>query len=126
MKHAFKDRRTLFLVIVASLGYFVDIYDLVLFNVVKKESLEAIGLSGETLARYDTSLFNWQLAFDAVRFWGKKKTFASDQMWRPWQSTLGADPADGRVTCRNGTWIVEDGGFPLDDFRAPACSEIPQ
>ncbi|MBP7515440.1 MAG: MFS transporter [Flavobacteriales bacterium] len=61
MKHAFKDRRTLFLVIVASLGYFVDIYDLVLFNVVKKESLEAIGLSGETLARYDTSLFNWQM-----------------------------------------------------------------
>ena len=61
MKNAFQDRRTLFLVIVASLGYFVDIYDLVLFNVVKKESLEAIGLSGETLARYDTSLFNWQM-----------------------------------------------------------------
>ena len=61
MMNAFKDRRTLFLVIVASLGYFVDIYDLVLFNVVKKESLEAIGLSGDTLARYDTSLFNWQM-----------------------------------------------------------------
>ncbi len=61
MRNAFKDRRTLFLVIVASLGYFVDIYDLVLFNVVKKESLEAIGISGETLARYDTSLFNWQM-----------------------------------------------------------------
>ena len=30
------------LIIVASLGYFVDIYDLVLFNVVKKESLEYI------------------------------------------------------------------------------------
>ncbi len=61
MQDAFKDRRTLFLVIVASLGYFVDIYDLVLFNVVKKESLEAIGLSGEMLTRYDTSLFNWQM-----------------------------------------------------------------
>ena len=34
------------LVIVASLGYFVDIYDLILFNVVKKESLEALGLGG--------------------------------------------------------------------------------
>ena len=33
MRHAFTDRRTLFLVVVASLGYFVDIYDLVLFNV---------------------------------------------------------------------------------------------
>ena len=61
MRNAFTDRRTLFLVVVASLGYFVDIYDLVLFNVVKKESLEAIGLNGETLGRYDTSLFNWQM-----------------------------------------------------------------
>ncbi len=32
------------LIIVASLGYFVDIYDLVLFNVVKKESLEYINI----------------------------------------------------------------------------------
>ncbi|MBK9761353.1 MAG: MFS transporter [Flavobacteriales bacterium] len=61
MKQAFKDRRTLFLVIVAALGYFVDIYDLVLFNVVKKESLLAIGLSGAELEHYDTSLFNWQM-----------------------------------------------------------------
>ncbi|HNE80306.1 MAG TPA: MFS transporter, partial [Flavobacteriales bacterium] len=61
MKNAFQDRRTLVLVIVASLGYFVDIYDLVLFNVVKKESLEAIGLAGDTLVRFDTSLFNWQM-----------------------------------------------------------------
>lgn len=61
MRNAFTDRRTLFLVVVASLGYFVDIYDLVLFNVVKKESLEAIGLSGDTLGRYDTWLFNWQM-----------------------------------------------------------------
>jgi MFS transporter, putative metabolite:H+ symporter len=61
MKHAFAERRTLFLVIVASLGYFVDIYDLVLFNVVKKESLMAIGLNGAALDHYDTSLFNWQM-----------------------------------------------------------------
>lgn len=54
-------RRTLFLVVVASLGYFVDIYDLVLFNVVKKESLEALGLSGDVLKAYDVALFNWQM-----------------------------------------------------------------
>ncbi|MBS1580874.1 MAG: MFS transporter [Bacteroidetes bacterium] len=54
-------RSTLLLVIVASLGYFVDIYDLVLFNVVKKESLMAIGLRGAELEHYDTSLFNWQM-----------------------------------------------------------------
>lgn len=60
MKHIFPGR-SLLLVVVAALGYFVDIYDLVLFNVVKKESLEAIGLSGDTLLRYDTALFNWQM-----------------------------------------------------------------
>ncbi len=49
------------LVVIAALGYFVDIYDLVLFNVVKKESLEYLGLSGEVLRKYDISLFNWQM-----------------------------------------------------------------
>jgi len=49
------------LVVVAALGYFVDIYDLVLFNVVKKESLETLGLSGDILQQYDVSLFNWQM-----------------------------------------------------------------
>ncbi|MBP6574661.1 MAG: MFS transporter [Flavobacteriales bacterium] len=55
------ERKVWLLVIVASLGYFVDIYDLVLFNVVKKESLEAIGLSGAALLDYDTFLFNCQM-----------------------------------------------------------------
>ncbi|MBL8995150.1 MAG: MFS transporter, partial [Spirochaetia bacterium] len=32
-------------VIVAALGYFVDIYDLLLFSIVRKPSLEAIGLT---------------------------------------------------------------------------------
>jgi MFS transporter, putative metabolite:H+ symporter len=55
------------LIIVASLGYFVDIYDLVLFNVVKKESLEYINLirnMGWTPAQLkDTGifLFNMQM-----------------------------------------------------------------
>ncbi len=61
MKNANDRRRTYFLVAVAALGYFVDIYDLVLFNVVKKESLEAIGLSGATLKDYDIGLFNVQM-----------------------------------------------------------------
>lgn len=55
------DRKTLLLIVVAALGYFVDIYDLVLFNVVKRESLEALGLAGEELKHYDVSLFNWQM-----------------------------------------------------------------
>ena len=41
-RHRFSQRQQWMLIVVASLGYFVDIYDLVLFNVVKKESLEYI------------------------------------------------------------------------------------
>jgi len=55
------NRKSYFLVVVAALGYFVDIYDLVLFNVVKKESLEYLGLSSDQLKQYDISLFNWQM-----------------------------------------------------------------
>ncbi len=36
-------------VIVAALGYFVDIYDLLLFNIVRIPSLQAIGLKGQEL-----------------------------------------------------------------------------
>jgi len=49
------------LVIVASLGYFVDIYDLILFNVVKKESLEALGLAGINYESNEIFLFNCQM-----------------------------------------------------------------
>lgn len=51
------------LIIVAALGYFVDIYDLILFNVIKKESLIGIGLT-DALEIKDTGimLFNFQMA----------------------------------------------------------------
>jgi MFS family permease len=49
------------LVVVASLGYFVDIYDLVLFNVIKKESLDALGLGGVSYESNEISLFNFQM-----------------------------------------------------------------
>ncbi len=50
------------LVIVASLGYFVDIYDLILFQVVKIDSLKALGYtSKEELFEYGTRLFNFQM-----------------------------------------------------------------
>src|SRR4051812_30286201 len=48
-------------VIVAALGYFVDIYDLILFNVVKKASLSSLGYVGEELERTGLTLFNWQM-----------------------------------------------------------------
>lgn len=63
------------LVIVAALGYFVDIYDLVLFNVVKRESLEYIQqLKGIEIDLKNTGifLFNCQMAGMLIGgiFWG--------------------------------------------------------
>lgn len=49
------------LIIVAALGYFVDIYDLIVFNVVKNESLQALGFVGEALKTNEIYLFNLQM-----------------------------------------------------------------
>ena len=49
-------------VIVASLGYFVDIYDLVLFGVVRQPSLQALGLTGQVQANTGIFLLNTQMA----------------------------------------------------------------
>lgn len=49
-------------VLVASLGYFVDIFDLQLFNIVSQASLKGIGITDPTLlAEYDYTLFLWQM-----------------------------------------------------------------
>ncbi len=49
-------------VIVAALGYFVDIYDLVLFSIVRVPSLKALGLSGKELVDQGVFLLNMQMA----------------------------------------------------------------
>jgi len=55
-------KNAILLVIVAALGYFVDIYDLILFNVIKKESLIGLGITDPMeLKRTGISLFNWQM-----------------------------------------------------------------
>lgn len=50
------------LVFVAALGYFVDVYDIVLFMMVKNQSLMDIGITSKT-ALFDTGIFlhNWQM-----------------------------------------------------------------
>ncbi|MFM9055154.1 MAG: hypothetical protein ACKOQY_00475 [Bacteroidota bacterium] len=49
-------------VLVAALGYFVDIFDLQLFNIVSKSSLRGIGITDTAvLERYDYLLFLWQM-----------------------------------------------------------------
>ncbi len=49
-------------VIVAALGYFVDIYDLVLFSIVRVPSLQSLGLSGQELIDNGVYLLNMQMA----------------------------------------------------------------
>ena len=48
-------------VIVAALGYFVDIYDLLLFGIVRIPSLRALGLSDQEISLIGTQILNWQM-----------------------------------------------------------------
>ncbi len=50
------------LILVASLGYFVDVYDLILFGVVRIPSLKSLGLSGDDLLLQGSKLMNTQMA----------------------------------------------------------------
>lgn len=51
-------------VIVAALGYFVDIYDLLLFTIVREKSLEGVGVNLKdtpAVIAASTSIINWQM-----------------------------------------------------------------
>ncbi|MBK6391744.1 MAG: MFS transporter [Saprospiraceae bacterium] len=48
-------------VIVAALGYFVDIYDLLLFGIVRIPSLNSLGLSESEVSSIGASILNWQM-----------------------------------------------------------------
>ena len=48
-------------VLVAALGYFVDIYDLLLFSIVRVPSLRSLGVQGEDLLRAGERLLNMQM-----------------------------------------------------------------
>ncbi len=65
-------------VIVSALGYFVDIYDLLLFGIVRVPSLLDLGYSGDELLRVGVFLLNWQMGGMLVGgvlwgIWGDKK-----------------------------------------------------
>lgn len=49
-------------VLVAALGYFVDIYDLLLFLIVRIKSLSDLGLSGEQLTNEGLRITSWQMS----------------------------------------------------------------
>ena len=68
-----KNNRKLFsLILVASLGYFVDIYDLLLFLIIKNKSLASIGVPADEITETGLVLMNWQMAGLLIGgiFWG--------------------------------------------------------
>ncbi len=50
------------IVVVAALGYFVDIYDLLLFGIVRDSSLRSLGLDDAAIKSVGLMLVNWQMA----------------------------------------------------------------
>ena len=50
-----------FVILVASLGYFVDIYDLLLFGIIRMPSLKSLGLSGDELMLTGETILKWQM-----------------------------------------------------------------
>lgn len=55
-------KKVYFAVIIAALGYFVDIYDLILFSIVRVPSLKAIGLSDVDITSKGLLILNLQMA----------------------------------------------------------------
>lgn len=60
------------LILVASLGYFVDIYDLLLFLIIKNKSLASLGVPADKITETGLYLMNWQMAGLLIGgiFWG--------------------------------------------------------
>jgi MFS family permease len=56
------DRAVILTVIVAALGYFVDIYDLLLFSIVRVNSLKGLGVHDDMLLSEGVRLINTQMA----------------------------------------------------------------
>jgi MFS family permease len=48
-------------VILAALGYFVDVFDIMIFSAVRVKSLTDLGLSGQTLTDVSLTIQNWQM-----------------------------------------------------------------
>ncbi len=57
------DKKLLLTIVIAALGYFVDIYELLLFSIVRRPSLLGIGVPDENIAMLEASatVINWQM-----------------------------------------------------------------
>ena len=72
MKETAQKRNLFFLILVAALGYFVDIYDLLLFLIIKNNSLSSLGVPADQITETGLRLMNWQMAGLLIGgiFWG--------------------------------------------------------
>lgn len=61
MKEIAPNKNLVLLIIVAALGYFVDIYDLILFSVVRVKSLTDLGVASADMLDVGTSIINAQM-----------------------------------------------------------------
>ncbi len=48
-------------VLVGALGFFVDVYDLLLFNIVRRSSFSDLGVSGEAMKTIGERIISWQM-----------------------------------------------------------------
>ena len=55
-------QKTSLTILVAALGYFVDIFDLQLFSILRVSSLKSLGLSADEITTVGAMLINWQMA----------------------------------------------------------------
>jgi len=71
-KNPASSRNLWLLIAVSALGYFVDVFDLLLFSVVRKKSLSDLGVADADTLLIGQHLLNWQMAgiFLGGFFWG--------------------------------------------------------
>ena len=62
LKHLSANRRTALTILVAALGYFVDVFDIQLFGIVRVKSLQSLGLTADAVTSTGAYLLNWQMA----------------------------------------------------------------
>jgi len=58
-----ENNKIIITIVIAALGYFVDIYELLLFSIVRKPSLLGLGVSDDNIALLEasTKVINWQM-----------------------------------------------------------------
>jgi hypothetical protein len=101
-------------VIVAALGYFVDIYDLILFNIVRIPSLTALGAPAGQLVELGASIINWQMA--GMLLGGIAFGIVGDKLGRL-QILFGSITLYSLATIANGFVGWQDVMDPLWEYR---------